>query len=28
VDVAGHEAHFRYETVDGSVRDRFRLTCS
>ncbi len=28
VDVAGHEARFRYETVDGSVRDRFRLTCS
>jgi hypothetical protein len=28
VDVAGHEALFRYETVDGSVRDRFRLTCS
>jgi acid phosphatase type 7 len=27
VDVAGHEARFRYETVDGSVRDRFRLTC-
>jgi acid phosphatase type 7 len=28
VDVAGHEARFRYETVDGRVRDRFRLTCS
>jgi hypothetical protein len=27
VDVAGHEAHFRYETVDGGVQDRFRLTC-
>ena len=27
-DVAGHEARFRYETVDGRVRDRFRLTCS
>jgi calcineurin-like phosphoesterase family protein len=28
VDVAGREARFRYETVDGSVRDRFHLTCS
>jgi hypothetical protein len=28
VDVTGHEARFRYETVDGRVRDRFRLTCS
>lgn len=28
VDVTGHEAHFRYETVDGGVQDRFRLTCS
>ena len=28
VDVAGRTAEFRYETVDGSVRDRFRLTCS
>jgi hypothetical protein len=28
VDVAGGTAHFRYETVDGRVRDRFRLTCS
>lgn len=28
VDVAGHEARFRYETVDGGVEDRFRLTCS
>jgi acid phosphatase type 7 len=27
VDVAGHEARFRYETLDGGVRDRFRLTC-
>jgi hypothetical protein len=28
VDVAGHEARFRYETVDRRVHDRFRLTCS
>jgi tartrate-resistant acid phosphatase type 5 len=28
VDVAGREARFRYETVDGQVRDRFRLACS
>jgi hypothetical protein len=28
VDVTGHEARLRYETVDGRVRDRFRLTCS
>lgn len=28
VDVAGRAALFRYETVDGKVRDRFRLTCS
>ena len=28
VDVAGRTARFRYETVDGGVRDRFRLTCS
>jgi acid phosphatase type 7 len=28
VDVAGRKARCRYETVDGSVRDRFRLTCS
>jgi hypothetical protein len=28
VDVAGHEARFRYESVDGRVRDRFRLSCS
>jgi Calcineurin-like phosphoesterase len=28
VDVAGRTARFRYETVDGKVRDRFRLTCS
>jgi len=28
VDVAGRTARFRYETVDGRVRDRFRLTCS
>jgi hypothetical protein len=27
VDVAGRTAHFRYETVDGRVRDDFRLTC-
>ena len=28
VDVAGRTARFRYETVGGTVRDRFRLTCS
>ena len=28
VDVAGRRARFRYETVDGRVRDRFRLSCS
>lgn len=28
VDVAGRNARFRYETVDGGVRDSFRLTCS
>lgn len=28
VDVTGRTARFRYETVDGRVRDRFRLTCS
>jgi hypothetical protein len=28
VDVAGRKASFRYETVDGRVRDRFRLACS
>lgn len=28
VDVAGRKARFRYETVDGRVRDRFRLSCS
>lgn len=28
VDVTGRTAHFRYETVGGRVRDRFRLTCS
>ncbi|HEX6762923.1 MAG TPA: metallophosphoesterase [Gaiellaceae bacterium] len=28
VDVSGRTARFRYETVDGRVRDRFRLTCS
>jgi hypothetical protein len=27
VDVAGRKARFRYETVGGFVRDRFRLTC-
>jgi hypothetical protein len=27
VDLAGRTAQFRYETVDGRVRDRFRLTC-
>jgi hypothetical protein len=28
VDVAGRTARFRYQTVDGRVRDRFRLSCS
>jgi hypothetical protein len=28
VDVTGRTARFRYETVDGRVRDRFRLSCS
>jgi hypothetical protein len=28
VDVIGGKARFRYETVDGEVRDRFRLSCS
>jgi tartrate-resistant acid phosphatase type 5 len=28
VDVAGRAARFRYQTVDGSVRDDFRLSCS
>jgi hypothetical protein len=28
VDVAEHEARFRYETVDGWMQDRFLLTCS
>ena len=28
VDVAGRTARFRYQTVDGSVRDDFRLRCS
>ena len=28
VDVAGRVARFRYETVDGRVRDDFRLSCS
>jgi hypothetical protein len=28
VNVTGRTAHFRYETVDGGVLDRFRLTCS
>ena len=28
VDVTGRRARFRYETVDGRVRDRFRLGCS
>ena len=28
VDVAPHEARFDYETVDGRVRDHFRVTCS
>ena len=28
VDVAPREARFSYETVDGRVRDHFRVTCS
>jgi hypothetical protein len=28
VDVTGRKARFRYETVDGKVRDDFRLSCS
>ena len=28
VDVTPREARFTYETVDGRVRDRFRVTCS
>ena len=28
VDVAGRSARFRYQTVDGKVRDDFRLRCS
>jgi hypothetical protein len=28
VDVTGHTARFRYQTVDGRVRDDFRLSCS
>jgi hypothetical protein len=28
VDVSGRAARFRYQTVDGSVRDDFRLRCS
>lgn len=28
VDVVGRAARFRYETIDGRVRDRFRLTCA
>jgi tartrate-resistant acid phosphatase type 5 len=28
VDVAGRTARFRYQTVDGNVRDDFRLRCS
>jgi hypothetical protein len=28
VDVAGRAARFRYQTVDGTVRDDFRLGCS
>jgi hypothetical protein len=27
VDVAGRRARFRYQTVDGAVRDDFRLRC-
>ena len=28
VDVAGRTARFRYQTVDGRVRDDLRLSCS
>jgi 3',5'-cyclic AMP phosphodiesterase CpdA len=28
VDIAGRAARFRYQTVDGRVRDDFRLSCS
>jgi hypothetical protein len=28
VDVAGRTARFRYETVDGTTRDDFRVSCS
>jgi hypothetical protein len=28
VDVAGRTARFRYQTVDGKVRDDFRRSCS
>jgi 3',5'-cyclic AMP phosphodiesterase CpdA len=28
VDIAGRAARFRYQTVDGKVRDDFRLSCS
>jgi hypothetical protein len=28
VDVAGRTARFRYQTVDGTVRDDFHLDCS
>ena len=28
VDVAGRTSRFRYQTVDGRVRDDFRLSCS
>ena len=28
VDVDGRAARFRYQTVDGRVRDDFRLRCS
>jgi hypothetical protein len=28
VEVVGREARFRYETVDGRVRDDFSLSCS
>ena len=28
VDVAGRAARFRYQTVEGRVRDEFRVSCS
>ena len=28
VDIAGRTARLRYQTVDGSVRDDFHLSCS